>query len=101
PPPSPASPDRPRAGGDKRGKRKILLTSLPRTALRLSGATLVSSLWDFGLARCARKWPERADEPSGADSELSEKRPSRTAPSAWFARQTLRATNRHGVVVVV
>src|SRR5438034_8300458 len=61
----------------------------------------ILSLCDFGLVRCARKWPERADEPSGADSELSEKRPSGTAPSAWFARQTLGATNRHGVVVVV
>src|SRR5438128_4910918 len=44
----------PQGGAADRGKRGIFITSLPRTALRLSGATLVSSLRDFGLARCAR-----------------------------------------------
>src|SRR6266496_3920201 len=35
-------------------KEGIFITSLPRTALRLSGATVMSSLRDFGLARYAR-----------------------------------------------
>jgi len=41
----------PQGGAADRGKRAIFVTSLPPTALRLSGATLVLSLRDFGLAR--------------------------------------------------
>ena len=50
------------AGAADRGKREILFTSLPRTALRLSGATLMSSLRDFSLSYCARKSPNDAGQ---------------------------------------
>ena len=39
----------------KAGMKRIFITPLPRAALRLPGATRISSLRDFGLARCVRE----------------------------------------------
>src|SRR5258706_9485098 len=48
----------PNAFGAKQEKgRYSFLDSLPRAALRLPGAIIISSLRDFGLARSARKLP--------------------------------------------
>ena len=51
-------------------KEGIFITSLPRTALRLSGATLMSSLRDFGLARCARKCRGTTQRPGPRDASI-------------------------------
>ena len=51
-------------------KEGIFITSLPRTALRLSGATLMSSLRDFGLARCARKCRRTTQRPGPRDASI-------------------------------
>jgi hypothetical protein len=39
---------------DWKKREKIILGPLPRAALRLPGATFISSRWDLGLARSAR-----------------------------------------------
>src|SRR5207249_3263515 len=47
----------------------IFITSLPQTALRLSGATLMSSLRDFGLACARRRTTKMSDRQNETQSD--------------------------------